>query len=468
MLDRLNDTIVAVSSALGFGAVGIVRLSGPRAVLIADALFSAEIGKSMSELPGRTRVGGEVLMDEGERIPGFAYVFRTPRSYTRQDLVEVHTIGAPALLEHLCRRAVADGAVRALPGEFTARAFLNGGMELSAAEAVAEIIRAQSDTQLRAARRMMDGRLHRQISAVRDRLAEITALVEADIDFAEEPIEFISPRELERQTHGVATELRSLLAQSASLERAGVLPQILLLGPPNAGKSSLMNRLSGGMRSICSAVAGTTRDILSAPVRIGRTEAVLLDSAGIDRSDDEVMAAARRMALSTSQQVDLVCLVLDASSIDVDAVWDHLQTLDLPPIVIALNKSDLLSPDDAVRCAAAMHTRFACPAVAVSALTGANVEELRLAFANALTGQAVTTAAEAVWISQRQREAIEAAAEDLDRAADLNRSADETIDHADLTAFELREALDQLGAVTGQVTTEDLLGQVFSRFCIGK
>lgn len=468
MLERLDETIVAVSSAPGTGPVGIVRLSGPCAVAIADAVGSTIDRRSLCEVPGSTRIFGHVHLDGGGLVPADFYVFRAPRSYTRQDMVEIHAPGSPAVLSIIRRRCEEQGASPARPGEFTARAFLNGAMSLTEAEAVAGVIRAESDTQLRASRRMMDGEVSQAVGSVRDELAELVALVEADIDFSEEPIDFITPADLNVRLARIDRCLDEWLAGSVTVERFDALPRVLLFGPPNAGKSSLMNCLSGTDRAICAAVAGTTRDILTAPVALGRIEAMLLDTAGIDRSEDEIIAQAREMTVSTAQRVDAICVVVDLSVRADEHVRDMLAALELPRVVIAANKCDLVDEQEIARHLGNLKGWKLGPVCTVSATTGAGIEQLREALKDALADQTTTTVGESMMISERQRQAVGAARDAIHRATELAASAGETIDCADLLAFELRDALDQLGAVTGDVTTEDLLAQVFANFCIGK
>lgn len=469
MLDRLDDTIVAVSTAPGRGPVGIVRLSGAEAIGIVDQMVPVLGDSPLAKRPTGTRVGSAEVRIDGElSLPSTLYLFRAPRSYTREDLVEIHAIGAPVALDLVRRRAIALGARQAGPGEFTARAFLNGTMDLARAEAVAGIIRAGSDAQLRAARRMMDGALSQAILHARDALGELLALVEADIDFSDEPIDFVAPAEARMRLTDVVAQLQRLLADSLSAERLERLPHVLLLGPPNVGKSTLMNRLSGTSRAICASVAGTTRDILAAPMRVGRGEAILLDSAGVDQRGDAILSAARANTMAAAGQVDLVCLVLDATG-ESDLTW--LQQLHLPElatVIVTANKCDLIPPERIeVASLPVNHISVAevCP---VSARTGWNIEKLRTMIAERLGEEGGILAEESIVLNERQRSAIETAMSATQRAMALCASANQTIDCADVLAFELREALDALGAVTGDVTTEDLLGQVFSRFCIGK
>jgi len=341
-------------------------------------------------------------------------------------------------------------------------------MDLATAEAVAGVIRSQTDTQLRASRRMMDGLLANQVNDVRDELAELLALVEADIDFAEEPIEFITPTGLRDRLAAIDVRLNRLSSEAKSTERFDQLPRILLLGRPNAGKSSLMNILSGTRRAICAAAAGTTRDILSAPIRLGRGEAILLDAAGVDQSDDEIIAQARMLTLDAAQQVDLVCLVVDLSATTDDAGLELVRTLGLGRVVVAANKCDLLAATEVVHRIQRMEAWNVGPVLSVSARTGAGIDSLRTAWLGVLGDDAGTMLGEATLLSERQRLVIADACEAIQRTMKLSEPVAETIECADLAAFELREALDALGAVTGAVTTDDLLSRVFANFCIGK
>ena len=468
MLDRLDDTIVAVSSAPGYGRLGIVRLCGPQAIQIAAKATSLVNGRSLDHLPGSRRAVGEVFLDARLGVPAALLVFRAPHSYTRQDMVEIHTVGSRAVLDAVCRRLIELGAFQALPGEFTARAFVYGAMDLASAEAVSGLIRAQTDTQLRASRRMMEGATANRIKQVRDELAEILALVEADIDFAEEPIEFITPAALRERLEALRSQLNKLSESSMRVEHFNVLPHILLLGPPNAGKSSLMNRLSGTSRAICAAAAGTTRDILSAPIRLDRGEAILLDTAGLDHTECEIMQQARANALAIAERVDVVCLVFDLTVAPDQGVLERAVSLDTARIVIAANKCDRVSTDESLKAAARLRDEELGPVCTISALTGAGIDTLRATLTDAVASSTTTTLGESALISERQAAAIHEGTEAIARASTLASSAIETIDCAETIAFELREALDLLATVSGNVTTEDLLGKVFANFCIGK
>ncbi len=468
MIGRIHETIVALSSPPGCGAVGIVRLSGPEALSITSKLVGNKTAIALRACPGGHRIEGEVYITDELTLPAAFLVFKSPKSYTRQDMVEIHTIGSPPAMEMIRERAVAMGAIAASPGEFTARAFLNGRLDLARAEAVAATIHAESDSQLRAARRMMAGSLSKRVKQSRDELAEILALVEADIDFAEEPIDFIRPDALRSRVDSLRTSMDALVQAGPTVEQLGQLPHVLLMGPPNAGKSTLMNALSGIDRAICSAVSGTTRDVLSAPISLGRGEAILLDAAGIDASTDPVIREGRARALLTAEQVDVVCVVVDISANPAKAVRELTRGLELPTVIVAANKCDLLDVSGVEARLWELSSDAIGRVVAVSAKTAQGVEQLRSAISDALGSRTQTVAGDVALLTERQRDAIVDASEALRRVAELAGGANETIDCADLLAFELREALDALGLVTGEVTTEDLLSHVFANFCLGK
>jgi tRNA modification GTPase len=443
-------------------------LSGPDALTIAASLFSAAEGGQLSSHRGFTRLFGDLRLDEDRCVPGECYLFRAPRSYTRQDCVELHTVGSPPLLAMLTELAVSRGARLAEPGEFTARAFLSGALDLTQVEAVAATIRARSDAQLRAAGALRRGDLSTQIAAACDTLAELASLVEADIDFAEEPIDFITPGELQKRLGLLHQELGRLIERSDSTERLSALPSVLLVGAANAGKSSLTNALSGMDRAICSAVAGTTRDVLSAPIALQRGEALLLDAAGHDPPDDRLTVLARAAAESVAAEADLICLVVDLTREPDDHTWAPLRATGRRRAVVAANKIDLLDEATVARRVTNLAEARAGPVRPVSATARIGLGALREAIEHELSGGPGIGEDRALALTARQRGSLEAACAALDRARGLAVEADQTIDSADLVAVELREALDALGAITGAVTTDDLLGRVFASFCIGK
>ena len=471
MYHLVDDTIVAVSSAPGHGPRGIVRLSGPDALEIVSSMLAPGDALTIADARGYTHHPIQMQLDEYCTVPAVLYIFRRPHSYTRQDSVELHTVGAPPLLEWIVERSLAAGARLAEPGEFTARAFLGGAMSLAQAEAVAATINARSDKQLRSARRMMRGQLGEQIVKWRDQLAELLALVVADIDFSEEPIDFISPEQLRAKLASLSLQIDRLIDCAQATERIQVLPQILLLGPPNAGKSTLMNRLSGIDRAIASAVSGTTRDLLSTPVtldELGEIEAILLDAAGIDESADQVISAGRQRATEAAQSVDLCCVVLDMTHPVGESDLKRLLVPIKGQALIVGNKLDLIDEPAADRWRRQLQSLNTYPVYLVSAASGHGCAELKRTMADLICDDLAQGENAALSINGRQREALAQARAALGRCQALASNLTDTIDAAEIFALELREALDALGTITGQVTTEDLLGRVFSSFCIGK
>ncbi len=466
MFDLIDDTIVAVASPSGYAPRGIVRCSGSEAIAVAARIFASQSTGDVSALPGWRRVCGLVSIEPDCAVPAELYLFRAPASYTRQDCVEFHVPGSPALLTMLVERIVQLGARPAQPGEFTARAFLNGAMDLTRAESVAAVIRARSDSQLRAARRMMEGGLADEAERILGQIAELVALVEADIDFAEEPIEFITPAQLVERLAGVTRDLERFLAGTESAERIDALPRILLVGRSNAGKSTLLNRLSGLDRAICSALPGTTRDLLSAPVTLGRCEAVLLDAAGVDPVMESLSELAGAATVAAAAQVDALCLVIDLCAARDDGVFALAERG--TPCVVVGNKIDGLTEADVASGIAWLESAGLGSVCALSAATGEGVDRCRGVLAEALHLPDNAPASDVTVVTARQHEALENARDALLRAASEAAEIGETIDRADVIAFELREALEALGSIAGSVTTEDLLGRVFASFCIGK
>jgi tRNA modification GTPase len=455
MFDKIDDTIVAVSSSPGHSPRGIVRLSGPDALIVADGLFRPEGKKRMKQLPVATITRGVIDLNRGMSLPCLASVFHSPASYTGQDMIEFHMVGSPAVLEMLVEHLIRSGARLAEAGEFTARRFLSGAIDLSQAEAISAVIQADTVGRLRAARRAMSGTLALEVNRIQEQLVGLLALVEADIDFAEEPIDFIAPQRLRADVVTIVNQLRDWLTDESKRRRSDPRPHILLLGRANAGKSTLMNRLAGTERVIASPKAGTTRDIISAQISLPTRPALLLDAAGLTDDDEELSRLAVRRALAAVESVDLILYVVDLS--ECVSTPPSLPAKDSPPSIFVGNKSDI-----------AEASRDQCPDdwIKISALTGDGIPELLNVIQQALQMSIAEPAVSL--LNARQRIAVEAAVESLDRLIRIADETRETIDAADLLAFELRDAVNQLAQITGEVTTEDLLRRVFSEFCIGK
>lgn len=439
-----NDTIVATATPPGVGGIGIVRLSGDAASRIATQM--------LGELPAPRQATLKSFCDErGQPIDrGLALYFPAPRSFTGEDVVELHGHGGPVIMSMLVDAAVSLGARRAEPGEFSKRAFLNERLDLAQAEAIADLIGAGTTQAARAALRSLSGDFS---DAVNDLVAKLTRLrvhVEAAIDFPEEEIDFLSDERLrERVTEcGEAFERLQRHADAGRVLRDGY--QVVIVGKPNAGKSSLMNRLSGEDTAIVTEVAGTTRDILREHINIDGLAVELVDTAGLRENPDIIEAEGIRRAREAMAAADAVVWLQDATAAD-DREPQEILPPDVP-IIKVRNKADLLGPAPQ----AGEDTLY------LSAKTGAGIEALRRRIASA----AGHSGAQGGTFTARRRH-VEALARAAAHFA-AGRSALEASRAGELFAEELRLAQDDLAAITGAVSSDDLLGQIFASFCIGK
>jgi tRNA modification GTPase len=432
-----RDTIAAISTAVGPAARMIVRLSGSDAHTITAALTSVGSGGQAMQTH---------LHFHDLQVPVCLYLFKFPHSYTTEDLIEFHIPGNPLLARMLLEQLLKLGARAAEPGEFTARAFFNGRLDLTAAEGVAATIAAHNQQELSAARQLLSGELARRLQPLMDRLAQMLALVEAGIDFSEEDVSFISAEQVNTDVEQIKRELQGLYINSARFERLTHEPSFVLVGRPNAGKSTLLNALAGGPRAVVSAAAGTTRDALSAQIVLDRGLIRLIDVAGLEE-DPPTEAIAHQMherALRTLHESDFVILLHD--------ITDPRPLLQLPrqPDLLVQAKSDLLP------------NRNNAKGLSISAQTGQNLDLLRQQLSHLAFGSPTSTPA-ALALNSRHLQALDDAITSLNRAQDaLKTCGDEVI------ALELREALQSLGQILGQLTPDDLLGRIFSTFCIGK
>ncbi len=444
-------TIVAAATPPGRGGVGIVRVSGPLAAPIARALLGR------LPLPRYATQARFAAADGAAIDAGLALYFPGPHSYTGEDVLELHCHGGPVLIEALVARAVNLGARRALPGEFTQRAYLNDRIDLAQAEAVADLIDAGSEAAARAALRSLQGEFSARVRALDEALAGLRAHVEATIDFPTEEIDFLADRAL-------AERLAEVRAQCAALQAAARQGRIItegltvvIAGAPNAGKSTLLNALSGHDAAIVTAIPGTTRDVLRERIQIEGVPVLLLDTAGLRASGDAIETEGMRRARAAMEQADRILYLVDAAS-DPQATGFRAERARLPAAVtMVYTKADLLEPG-----ATATLVVADVPAITISARTGAGLDALRAHLLEAAGFQRQDSGL----LSARRRhlEALAVAAVHLDAAAAQCRAAGA----GELVAEELRAAQRALGEITGAGTADELLGRIFSSFCIGK
>ncbi len=473
-----NDTIVAISTPPGRGGIGIVRLSGLEAVAIAAPMLrlrnplahaQARFAEILDE-PDPTSLVPSPYVPASSRIDeAIVTLFAAPNSYTGEDVVEIAAHGSPVVLDLLLRRAIAGGARLAEPGEFTQRAFLSGRIDLTQAEAVRDLIEAQTLHQARVAASQLGGALSRGVQPDKEALIALIAALEAGIDFAEDDIDVMPSAEIVARIAALRGRLAPLEASFARgrIVRDGLT--LAIVGRPNAGKSSLFNRLVERERAIVTATPGTTRDLVTERVSIGGIPVNLIDTAGLreaaaDVSLDEAEAIGIQKSREALAEADLALIVLDATAEGFERERELLAALEGRPHLVVVNKIDLLGPDW-VGAPAASGLLAGSPnaAVRVSARTGEGVAALREAIL-AVAGGPGADEQSGMLTNLRQHQAIADAVRSLAAAGE---SAAARVPH-EMVMLDLYSALRSLDALTGQTTPDDILNQIFSSFCIGK
>jgi len=452
MSRHIGETIAAIATPPGEGALAVIRISGAKALSVADTVFRAPKAPSLAE--ERRVLFGKIIDASGGVLDEVLLtVFRNPRSYTGEDLVEISGHGGPVVASRVLAAVLAAGARMARPGEFTERAFHNGKLDLTQAEAVMDLINAQTDRSAKAATSQLEGRLGSQINSLRAELLETVAHLEAFIDFPEEGIDPESGEALRKRMESVGVHLDRLLATAneGRLLREGIT--LALCGAPNAGKSSLLNRLLGVERAIVSEIAGTTRDTIEERASLGGYPFRVIDTAGLRETEDPVeregVERARRAAEAADLRIHLV-----------DAAEQKLTEALFADELLVFNKIDLVSDKGA----------FA-KGIPISCRTGEGIEALVTAILAKVTDRSASTlgalgesAPDVTAINTRHCDCLRKAKGHLGAAIALLESGEPP----ELVAVELRTALGDVGEIVGVAGTEEILGKIFSSFCIGK
>ncbi|TAN63305.1 tRNA uridine-5-carboxymethylaminomethyl(34) synthesis GTPase MnmE [bacterium] len=464
-----TDTITAISTPVGEGGIGIIRISGPTALNAAFSIFSP-VEKFVFPEPRQFYIGHFKNLSSKIIDKGFLVFFKGPASYTGEDIVELHCHGSMLVLKKILYEVIKSGARLAMPGEFTKRAFLNGKMDLVQAEAVIDVIRAGTENALSAASARLEGRLSKKIDSIKEVLADTLARMELEFDFSEDDTEadktdFTEPLEI------ASAGLKKLLL---TYEEGVVLKdglRTLILGRPNAGKSSLLNVLLQQERAIVTDIPGTTRDFIEEAANIRGILIRLIDTAGLRETNDQIESMGVDFAVRKINAAGLVIYVFDATSqISIEEDKKLLEMVHGKKLLVAVNKNDLVSDSERAAIKKAFNGH---KLVFISALNETGIDNLKNAIFEQAVGRTFSSseiadtgggAADELLSSLRHKEAAQSALKSLENAltALLQKTPLEFI------AIDLRRALNSLGEITGEVTTEEILDRIFSSFCVGK
>jgi len=451
---NLDDTIVAIATAPGRGGIGVVRMAGPRACEIAMPMLRLKHDLE----PGRA-IFGEFIEPCGAGIDEVVVTyFAKPHSYTTDDIIEIAAHGSPIVLRHIVELCVAGGARLAEPGEFTMRAFLNGRIDLTQAEAVRDLIDSQTLYQAKIAAQQLEGALSRRLQPVKQKLVELIAVLEAGIDFAEDDVSVLPDATILERIATVRGPLQHLAATFAYGKIVHQGLTLAIVGRPNVGKSSLFNRLVERERAIVTATPGTTRDLVSETVALGGIPIQLVDTAGIRQALDEAESIGIRKSMEALADADLVLVVLDASQPQNSEDNELLRHAEGRPVIVVGNKCDLAASGQG----SGVGGQFKL--IRASALTGEGITELRAEILRHIGGETGAQAEAGFLTNVRHQSLVQ---ESLAALHAAGSAVSAKVPH-EMLLLDLYSALRPLDAITGATTTDDILNLIFSTFCIGK
>jgi len=459
-----DDTIAAISTPLGEGGIGIVRLSGKNSIEIAENIFSSPKKRTLHNMKSSSVIYGHIHNPStGEKIDEvLVTVMKSPHSYTKEDVVEINCHGGMITLRKTLELVLRQGARLADPGEFTRRAFINGRIDLSQAEAILDLIRSKTDESRRIAIEQLHGGLSEKITALRDRLMAICVNVEAYIDFPEDEIETASKQDLFSSMKDIGRDIETLLKtyDEAKFFREGLSTAIV--GRPNVGKSSLLNALLQKDRAIVTDIPGTTRDVIEEYLNIKGLPLRIMDTAGIRDVKDIVEKEGVRRSLRSIENADLVIAIFDQSEPLRDEDFEVMERIKNKTAIAVLNKCDL--PAAFSQESFSSFIPHPSSSLYISATRGDGIEELKERIFNSCLKDWKEEREGVVVTNLRHKTSIENALESLHRASQALTENQPV----EIIAIELRQSLDKLGEIVGAVTTEDILNRIFSDFCIGK
>ncbi|MEY1640123.1 tRNA uridine-5-carboxymethylaminomethyl(34) synthesis GTPase MnmE [Tenuifilum osseticum] len=462
-----TQTIVAIATPPGMGAIAVLRLSGERSLEITSSVFRpAKKGKSLKEQKAYTIHYGSIIDGDREVDQVLVSLFRAPHSYTGEDVVEISCHGSTVIQQQLLELLVRHGARLAQPGEFTLRAFMNGKIDLSQAEAIADLIASTSETARRVALNQMRGGISNKLAVLRNELLRFTALVELELDFSEEDVEFANRGELEALINSIISEIDKL---SASFSQGNAIKMgipVTIAGKPNVGKSTLLNRLLNEEKAIVSEIAGTTRDAIEDTIHLGGINFRFIDTAGLRQTTDTIESIGIERAFVKIEKARIVLYLADAQA-NLDEIISEVEDFatKLSPsqnLIVLVNKEDK-STQAHVEEVLSELTGKGFSALALSAKAGHNIEQLQQLLI-AMGKADMPENEDVVVTSIRHYNALQSARASLVQVLNglqANLSGD-------LLAIDIHQAIDYLGEITGEISNDEVLGFIFSKFCIGK
>ena len=456
----MKKTIAAISTPPGTGGIAVIRISGDQALEIGDRIFRGR-GK-LSDAASHTIHYGFIVNEQNEKIDEvLVSVMRARKTFTTEDTIEINTHGGTMAVQNVLTTVIKAGAVMAEPGEFTKRAFLNGRIDLSQAEAVIDIINSKNELSRKNALSQLEGTLSKEIRAIRQELVHLAARMQVLIDYPDEELEDVTEQEIEQIVSQCAERAGKLLdtADNGKIIKDGI--RTAIAGKPNVGKSSLLNSLARADRAIVTDIAGTTRDVIEESVNLNGVPILLTDTAGIRDTDDAVEKIGVERSKKSIQEADLVLVMLDGSELLTDEDRSVLRATHDKKRIIIINKTDLGRPKytEAVRAKA-----NGDPVLEISALTGSGLEELAEEIRRIYNFHAMSGNSGAVITNMRHKQALLAAREALYRAADAIQSGMP----ADIASIDMNEAISALGEITGETVSDDIVNEIFHHFCVGK
>ena len=457
----IDDTIAAIATAPGEGGIGIIRISGPKSLEVAEDIFFSMSGKKISEYPARTLIFGNIKDGDKKIDEVLVAYMKGPNSYTAEDVIEINCHGGFISVKRILELVLSKDVRLAEAGEFTKRAFLNGRIDLSQAEAVIDVINAKTDKAHEVAENQLDGSLSNRIREFRDKVTELLAQVEVAIDYPEEDIEFIAYTTLEEKTRELNKDIKKLYetSESGKIFREGL--KTVIVGKPNVGKSSLLNSILGENRAIVTDIPGTTRDVIEEFVNIKGIPLKIVDTAGIRETDDVVEKIGVEKSMASFDTADLIIMVVDSSSELSEEDREILEKVQGKETIILLNKTDLPQVIDEEEVKKYVNEENI---IKISALHNEGIEDVHDRIEAMVYKGDIKSSSNVIITNSRHKDALYRA---MKSAEDAMRAIEDRMP-LDFVEVDLKNIWDYLGYINGDTVSEDLLDNIFHNFCIGK